>query len=405
MTDVTASANHPAEAAHPATLPLLAATVFLAVAVIGFALSVVPTFVHDRLGFGPVVVGASVGIQFLATVLTRPLAGRIADERGGAVSLRISAASCAASGVVLIVLALLPGAPAWIRLAILVAGRLLLGLGESQLIVGALGWGIGLVGPARSGRVLAWVGMAMYGALGAGAPLGLVLAHAGGLALVGAATIVLPLLGLALSRSLRFVPPAGGRRPPFAAVLGAIWRHGTVVALQGVGFAAIGAFVTLDFASHAWPRAGLALSAFGIAFVALRIIAGGLPDRFGGYPVAVASLAVEACGQAVLFGAGTAWVALFGAAITGAGCSMVFPSLGVEVVRRIGPESRGTALGGFAAFQDVAYGTTSPVAGVLAAAFGLPSVFALGSLAAAAGLLATVGLRATARREAVAERG
>ena len=390
------------DSAHPATLPLLAATVFLPVCAIGFGLSVVPLFVQDQLGFGPAVVGASVGIQFLATVLTRPLAGRIADGRGGALSLRIGAATCAASGLAIIALAWFPGASVPSRLAILVVGRLALGLGESQLIVGALGWGIGLVGPARSGRVLAWVGMAMYGALGAGAPLGLVLDHAGGLGLVGAATVAFPLAGLALSATLRAVAPPGGRRPQFTSILGTIWRQGAIVALQGVGFAAIGAFVTLDFAAHAWARPGLALSAFGSAFVAVRIIAGGLPDRIGGYPVALASLAVEACGQGVLFGAGTGWVALLGAAVTGAGCSMVFPSLGVEVVRRIGAGSRGTALGGFAAFQDVAYGTTGPIAGLLAARFGFPSVFALGSVAAIVGLLATASLWASARTTAPA---
>ena len=376
-----------------ATLPLLAGSVFLVMSVIGFGLSVVPLFVHDRLGFGPLVVGASVGIQFLATVLTRARAGRIADERGGAASLRIGAAVCAGSGLALVAASSVPEAPGWVRLAVLVAGRLALGFGESQLIVGALSWGIALVGPARSGRVLAWVGMAMYGALGAGAPVGLWLDQAGGLGLVGVATVGLPLAGLALSGALRTVAPSGGLRPGFMTVLGSIWRHGAVVALQGVGFAAIGAFVTLDFAAHGWARPGLALSAFGLAFVLLRIVGGGLPDRIGGYPVAIASLAVEACGQAVLFAAPNGWVALAGAAITGAGCSMVFPSLGVEIVRRIGAGSRGTALGGFAAFQDVAYGLTGPVAGLLAEGFGLRSVFALGTVAALAGLAGTVRLR------------
>ena len=379
--------------AQDSTLPLLAGCVFLVMSVIGFGLSVVPLFVHQRLGFGPTVVGASVGVQFLATVLTRPRAGRIADERGGAASMRIGAAVCAASGLAMIAAALLPGTLVWLRLAVLIAGRLALGFGESQLIVGALSWGIGLVGPARSGRVLAWVGMAMYGALGVGAPVGLVLDHAGGLGLVGTATVGLPLAGLALSGALRSVLPSGGLRPPFTMILGSIWRHGAVVALQGVGFAAIGAFVTLDFAAHGWPRPGLALSAFGAAFVMLRIAAGDLPDWVGGYPVAIASLAVEACGQAVLFAAPNGWVALVGAGITGAGCSMVFPSLGVEIVRRIGPGSRGTALGGFAAFQDVAYGATGPVAGLLAERLGLSSAFALGAVAALMGLFATIVLR------------
>jgi hypothetical protein len=53
-------------------------------------------------------------------------------------------------------------------------------------------WGIGTVGQARSGTVLAWTGMAMYGATAAAPPLGFWLYHEGGLTFVGSAIILLP---------------------------------------------------------------------------------------------------------------------------------------------------------------------------------------------------------------------
>jgi hypothetical protein len=65
---------------------------------------------------------------------------------------------------------------------------------------------------------------------------------------------------------------------------------------------------------------------------------------------------------------------------------MVFPSFGVKVIRHVPPQSRGTALGGFAALQDIAYGGTGPVAGVVASSFGYASVFAVGAAAAKTGL-------------------
>ncbi len=387
-------------------LPVLAASVFLAVLVIGLALPVIPLFVHGRLGYGNVVVGAMVGVQFLATVLTRPRAGRLADGRGSASTMRQGMVTCGLSGLALLAVAALQGPPL-VRLLILLAGRLLLGAGESQLIVGALSLGIGLLGQRASGRVLAWVGMAMYGALGAGAPLGLLLDRGGGLALVGVTTLACALAALAIGAVLPAVAPPGGARPSFLGIIGSIWRPGLGVALQGVGFAAIGAFVTLDFQSHGWRGGGLALTGFGAAFVLVRILFGRMPDRFGGYPVAIVSLAVEAAGQSILFLAPDAGIALLGAAVTGMGCSMVFPALGVEVVRLVPAGSRGTALGGFAAFQDIAYGTTGPAAGVIAAGFGYPAAFALGAGAALAGLTTTslLLMRTSPSRETPEESG
>jgi len=371
--------------------PGIIAALFCGYLAVGLPLPVMPMFVHENLGFGDLIVGLVIGIQFLATVLTRGYAGRLTDHHGGKRSALQGAAVCALGGLLYLVAAK-PGLSPTISLAIIVVGRLAAGFGESQFVTGCVSWSIASVGPHRAGLSMSWTGIAMFAALAIGAPVGMALYQTFGLEAAMVACIGAPLIAAVIAFcEVSYTSPAG-RRLPFLSVIGQIWREGLGLMLQGVGLAGLTAFASLYFAARNWGHAGLVMTAFGIGFIFVRAVLGSLPDRISGYRVALWSLLVEAIGQAMLWGAPHEIVALAGALVTGLGCALVFPALGVEALKRVLPANRGSAMGAFVAFLDIAYGLSGPAAGVIAGQLGYAAVYLFGTVCALLGaaLLVTV---------------
>lgn len=369
----------------------LTLAVFIAFLTIGLQLPVLPLHLKDALGMNATVVGVVVGAQFAAALLSRSWAGNYADLRGAKRAVLGGFVAASLSGLVYL------ASLAWLdhpaaSVLVLLLGRLLLALGESLVVTGTMSWGIALVGPQHGGKVMAWLGIAIYAAMACGAPLGVAVNHAYGFAGIAGVSVLIPLLALLMLAGLPAVAPSADRRTPFYKVLGAVWQPGLGLALSSVGFGVITAFIALLFAARAWGDSSLAFTSFGIAFIVARLLFAHLPDKVGGARVAIVCVVIEVLGQLLIWQAGSASWAYAGAALTGFGYSLVFPGFGVEAMRRAPLQTRGLAMGAYVAFLDMSLGITSPLAGALASHFGVASVYLAGAVVVGLSMLVALGL-------------
>jgi predicted MFS family arabinose efflux permease len=275
-----------------------------------------------------------------------------------------------------------------------------LGGAESFIITGALGWALALAGPQNTGRVMAWIGTAMYVAFAVGAPLGSALYAWRGFPAIALATAIVP---AATCTAVRRIPAAApsmhaSDAPSSLDVLRAIWLPGIGLAFSGVGFGTLTTFVALLVMERGWGAPWLAFSTFSLAFVMARVALGQLPDRVGGAKVALYSVLIEAMGQALIWRAGSLSIVIAGAGLTGLGYSLVYPGLGVEAVRRAPARARALAMGAYTAFLDLTLGVTSPLLGWLAAGAGTGSVFLAGAVSVACSAAVALALHRTGRK-------
>ncbi|PXJ86576.1 MFS transporter [Klebsiella variicola] len=322
---------------------------------IGLPLAVLPGYVHDVMGFSAFWAGLVISLQYFATLLSRPHAGRYADLLGPKKIVVFGLCGCFLSGLSYLLAAWSSGWPL-VSLLLLCLGRVILGIGQSFAGTGSTLWGVGVVGSLHIGRVISWNGIVTYGAMALVAIL------------------------CALPRAA--VKATKGKAMSFRAVLGRVWPYGMALALASAGFGVIATFITLFYDAKGWDGAAFALTLFSCAFVGTRLLFPNGINRLGGLNVAMLCFSVEIIGLLLVGFADTPLLAKIGTFLTGAGFSLVFPALGVVAVKAVPQHNQGSALATYTVFMDLSLGVTGPLAGLLMAWTGISMIYL-----AAAGLV------------------
>jgi MFS family permease len=369
---------------------IVTAATFAYFCALGALLTTLPNYVEDELHGDGVAVGLVVGAFAVSAALFRPWAGRLGDLRGRRVLI---------SGGALIVGVSILGYALVDSIAPLVALRLLSGIGEAAVFVGAATAIQDLAPDHRRGEAASYFSVALYAGLALGPAAGEHLARSSGYHRVwfaaGGAALVAALLGLgtpALSG-----PPAA---KPTRLLHGAALGPGLVLLLGLVPFAGFSAFIALYGERVGLHDVGPVFFAYAGTVLLIRILGARLPDRLGwrrASSIALVSVGAGGLVLAVWASAASVWIAAVAMAV---GMSLLFPALFSAAVAGVPEDQRSQAVGTFSLFFDLANGLGAPLLGLVVVLSSYRGAFAVSAVVAACGVFAQLSL---SRRRAAAE--
>jgi MFS family permease len=380
----SATTSRPPVPPAPAASPRLAfAGVFVACMLgflaVGAVLPVLPRYVRGPLGSSDVAVGVVIGAFALAAIVTRPVAGRVADARGRRTVVVLGTLALGVAGA----LYSLP-----FGVGGLLVARLVLGVGEGLVFTAGTAWVVDLAPVERRGQIIGLFGLSIWTGLALGPAIGEAVLSLGGYSAVWAFAALAPLIGAMVATR---IPEVRGFRGGFqrrTLLPAAALRPGSALAMAAVGNAAISAFIVLHLASRG-GHGTLVFVLFAAAVVGSRLLGSRVPDRLGGRRSASVAACTEAVGLVIIALAGHWTLAAVGAMLVGAGWSMLFPSLALMVVTGAGEQRRAEALGTYTAFFDLGFGLGAPLIGAVASVAGYPAAFWVAAAFAVAGGLVT----------------
>jgi MFS family permease len=351
---------------------------------LGMHLPVLPRYVEDDLGGGGVAVGVATGAFAVSAALVRPLVGRLGDRLGrrplAVVGGGLAAVSILGYGLVA-------------SLPVLIAFRLLTGLGEAAFFVGVATAAQDLSPDDRRAEAASFFSIAIYGGLAVGPFLGETILHASGAdrvwlvsgLLAGAGALIALLIPAELGRA---APVAEDAEPPRRRLLQpAAVMPGSILLMGLIGMAAFASFLALHLDDLGVEDAGPFFLLYGVLVLVVRVFGARLPDRMGALRTTTISLVSVAAAMAIIAFVDAIPAIYLATAVFAAGMSLLFPALFGLVVSRAPAEERSHAVGTFSLFFDLSQGVGAPLLGVVVTLTGTDR-----SAFAAAALVALVGL-------------
>lgn len=205
---------------------------------VGATLPVIPRYVQGPIGAGDVSVGLVTGAFAITGLACRPLAGNLADRRGRRPVVIVGALLTAMAGALYFIPAGVPG---------LIVARLFLGAGEGMVYTAGSAWVVDLAPPERRGRIIGLYGLAIWGGLSLGPPVGELILRASSFEMVWAFAMAAPLLGAAIAWR---IPDAFSNDEPEPFERRTLIERNSLLpglglALGTMGYAAVAAFLVL----------------------------------------------------------------------------------------------------------------------------------------------------------------
>lgn len=360
----------------PAFLLVTAAT-FAYFLCVGALIPVLPRFVEGPLGGSNVSVGITVAAFSIAAVLGRPLTGRIGDTRGRRMLIVAGAAVAGASVLAYSLAASLP---------VLVALRVLTGIGEAAFYVGAATAINDMAPDERRGEALSFFSLALFAGLGAGPVIGETVLEGAGYAaawlLAGGSALVAAVVGGLVPDTRQEVASQPARHLLHRAGL----LPGAVLGAQVWGLAGFTTFVPL-YALHLGLSGSRGVfAAYSVVVLAIRGFGARLPDVIGQHLSARLSLSCSAASLVLMGLWQTPAGLIVGAVLFGVGQALGFPALMTLAVQAAPVSERASAVGTFTMFFDGAFGLGAFGLGFVAEMSGYPGVFLASAVVALAGL-------------------